>query len=385
MPELHELHIDFSPLLNAPCIVILIGWKRGISWSVIVGGETERHYNPFEESLFPIEFLDHQCLRQWTQQIPVEIVSLLWRYKGNAIGMLMMISRNKPALNMFLQRPTLFWLLFRCAQQNGWTEAHFVDCCDRNTSELMQLINLPSSNTAIEILNKITAPHFAQHQQEIIQQLFERDYEWLNVRNDIPDDLIRFLLSHWEYRNSALMKCWQGNAYSKLTNAAFAIQQLAGALELDYKTSMNQIYDCVNLAKVELLQYELLQQQAEQVLLVYQNIANDAAETPIKFPAPPFAGTDDIVPITSFTMLLNESQLLRHHMVSYSSKIETGQYYAYQVLYPECATLLLLLFRSEDGVIYPVIKKLLTFDSKPVSTATFGLVTEWLNQQKVKS
>lgn len=181
------------------------------------------------------------------------------------------------------------------------------------------------------------------------------------------------------------MKCWQGNAYSKLTNTVFAIQQLAGALELDYKTSMDQIYDCVNLAKVELLQYELLQQQTEQVLLVYQNMANDAAETPIKFPAQPFAGTDDIVPITGFAMLLLESQLLRHHMVSYSSKIETGQYYAYQVLYPEYATLLLLLFRSEDGVIYPVIKKLLTFDSKPVSTATKQLVKDWLSKQKIKS
>ena len=57
-PDLHELHIDFSLLLNESCIVILTGWKPGISWSVVVAGETERHSNPFEESLFPIEFFD---------------------------------------------------------------------------------------------------------------------------------------------------------------------------------------------------------------------------------------------------------------------------------------------------------------------------------------
>ena len=80
-PDLHELHIDFSLLLNESCIVILTGWKPGISWSVVVGGETERHSNPFEQSLFPIEFFDHPCLRQWTQQIPVDVVTLLRRYQ----------------------------------------------------------------------------------------------------------------------------------------------------------------------------------------------------------------------------------------------------------------------------------------------------------------
>ena len=299
--------------------------------------------------------------------------------------MLMMVSRNHRTLNLLRSQPTLFWLLFRYAQQTGWTETHFVGCCDRDTSEIMQLCNLPSSDTAVEILNKISAPQFAQHQQALIQQLFEQEYEWLNVRNDIPDHLIRFLLRHLEYRNSELMTHWQGNNYATLTNTVFAIQQLAGTLELDYQTTLDQVYDCVTLAAVEWLQYELLQQQTDQVLLVYQNIAHDAAEASFEFPAPPFPGTDDIVPITSSTMLLQESQLLHHQLVSYSSKIETGQYYAYQVLYPECATLLLLLFRSEAGVIYPVIKTLLTFNSKPVSTATKQLVTKWLGKHKVKS
>ena len=128
-PDLQELHIDFSPLLNTPCTLILTSWQRGISWSVIVDDQIEHHTDPFEDSLFPIEFVDHYCLKQWVQTIPIEILNLLRRYKGNMFGMMNIVSRHETTLNLFLKNPTVFWQLFRHAEENDWTEIQFIDCC----------------------------------------------------------------------------------------------------------------------------------------------------------------------------------------------------------------------------------------------------------------
>lgn len=127
----------------------------------------------------------------------------------------------------------------------------------------------------------------------------------------------------------------------------------------------------------------LLQPQIAQALLSHENVQNSAAERSVMFPLPPFIGNEDFVPITCPLMLQKESQLLRHTLLEYAHNIAAGNYYAYQILYPECATLLLALNRMEEGELFPVIKELITFDSKAVKAATEEYVLGWgLNSNK---
>jgi len=63
LAEHQQLHIDLQPLLNQSGSLILTGWDVGIRWLNVIDGETAVHTDPFAESLFPIEFIDHYLLR----------------------------------------------------------------------------------------------------------------------------------------------------------------------------------------------------------------------------------------------------------------------------------------------------------------------------------
>lgn len=66
LAERQQLHIDLQPLLNQPGRLILTSWDVGIRWLNVIDGETTTvHTDPFSESLFPIEFIDHDLLKPW--------------------------------------------------------------------------------------------------------------------------------------------------------------------------------------------------------------------------------------------------------------------------------------------------------------------------------
>ena len=254
-PELQELHIDFSPLLNSPCTLILTGWNRGISWSVIVDGETELHCNPFEDSLFQIEFIDHQCLKQWAQTIPTKVLNLLRQYKGNTVGMLNILSRHDAALNLFVKHPAVFWLLFRHAEKNGWLEAQFISGCKHDPVALLGLCHLPPTTTALKVLNNIREPY--GHDQQLIE----------------------FLLRHPHWLDSELMVNWKQHSIPQLLELVYSIKQLAGILRLDSKAIMQQVYDCPNLEAVELLHGQLQQRRTNQLTWLAMDDNKSALDT----------------------------------------------------------------------------------------------------------
>ena len=242
-PELQELRIDLSALLNSPCTVILTGWKMGIVCRVIVDGETE-YYNAFDPPLFPIEFVGHQCLKPWLATIPTKVITLIRRYNDYGLSMLMMISRNKSALNLFLDHPSPFWQLFRHAVKNGWTEQQFLIVCKQEALEILRVCKLPPTTTALKVLNNIGEPYGLNQQ------------------------LIQFLLRHPRWLDSELMVNWQSQSIPRLLVLVYSIKQLAGILRLDCTDLMQQVYDCPNLESVELLHGQLLKRRTNQLMWI---------------------------------------------------------------------------------------------------------------------
>lgn len=65
------------------------------------------------------------------------------------------------------------------------------------------------------------------------------------------------------------------------------------------------------------------------------------------WPAAPFAGNDAIQPIVTVAMLIEEGRRMHHCIPSYVEEIIKGELYAYRVLSPQRATLMLV--RGSDG------------------------------------
>ena len=158
----HELTIDLTKLLGKPVNLILTSWKNGIIWKNVIDGEIEQHRNPFEESPFPIGFIDHDVLKPWKETIPAPIIKRLKTYKGNAFGMLNICSCFQYADELFTNNPILFWLLFTYAQQHNWHEFQFVKTCRLKQTDILKAINLPPKKSALKLLQKIKSRQFAQ-------------------------------------------------------------------------------------------------------------------------------------------------------------------------------------------------------------------------------
>ncbi|MEI6809501.1 MAG: hypothetical protein WCN95_12335 [bacterium] len=101
----------------------------------------------------------------------------------------------------------------------------------------------------------------------------------------------------------------------------------------------------------------------------------------LTLPEPPVPGTDSILPITSEAILKAEGRQMKNCIATYAARIKKGEAYAYRILEPERATLLVV--RDPLGIwrIADFRRQHNNYTSK---TATL-LVSDWLakNQKRV--
>lgn len=385
----NELHIDIGDLLklNHHRILVLTSWNHssGITLSLVTDDGIDRYDNPFTTlPYFPIlEKLDYNSCKDYIDQIPFEIQNVIKRYRRDSCGIVMLLSQNIFLTDLYGKYSTLFWLLFKQAKAQQWTEQQFVNRCLQHETVLLQQCHLPANAVAFEVLAKLTANSFGQYQYDLIFRLFEElDYHHLNsVRKDIPDHLIQFLLRHSELQHLKLIhELEQRYDYNELLRAIRAIQHLAVELKIDSVNVTKQVLESDSISALKTLQAHLREEATHQLLLDYAKIINDESGACPSFPSPPLAATADIVAITSAAELLAESQLLRHDLVRYCNSIVDGHYYAYHVLAPERSTLLLYLFQTADDGIVPVIKEVVTYSGQSANAATIEQIRKWINR-----
>ncbi|CAD6877724.1 hypothetical protein [Methylomonas albis] len=131
--ERHTLHIDLSSLINTPITLILTSWNHpyGINWQLINDQEQIDEYydDPFTAPYFPI----WECLTdvdEYLNQIPKAIAVTLHQYRSDSFGMLMLLSQHKKLSNFYGKYWTPFWLIFRQAKCERWTQQQFVSVCE---------------------------------------------------------------------------------------------------------------------------------------------------------------------------------------------------------------------------------------------------------------
>ncbi len=99
----------------------------------------------------------------------------------------------------------------------------------------------------------------------------------------------------------------------------------------------------------------------------------------IQFAPPPIPGTEDIVPITSLDELRHEGHEQQNCVGIYYARVLSGEFYAYRVLRPERATLMLIY--CDDGCW--LRNQLETRGNTRVQPATAAHVDAWLSAHRL--
>ncbi len=374
--EKQELTINPSKLLGNPISLTLTSWKNGISWRSVIEGNTEYHTNPFEDSGFPLGFIDQDMLQPWREQIPDNIVERLKIYRGNALGMLNICSCYSYAEELFANNPKLFWLTFMTAQKNNWTECKFVKACSLKQTEILKAINLPAKKTALKLLHKIEAQRYAKREYQLIIKLFSLDFECLNHRATLSVALIQFTIQYPNLIHSKLVNQWKGNEIKILKEYIQDIERIIHTMELNKNAIFQQLANCHDLKGVQRLHDKWVVQLNQKMV----SISKQRKEPIIHFPAPPLKGNQYIIPITTQQQLQLEGQLQNHCVASYSYDIAQGSYYIYQILAPERATLSINIQNRLKGKTTLSIDQLKKHNNKQVNKATKEAVIHWFNQ-----
>jgi len=389
--EKQELTIDLSKLLGKPASLILTSWKHGIVWKNVIDGETEQHKNPFEDSLFPISFIiNNDVLKPWRETIPEAVIKRLTIYRGNAFGMLNICSCYQCCDELFANNPILFWLLFSYAQQHNWHEFEFVKSCRLKQTEILKAINLPATKSTLKLLHKIKARQFSQQEYELITELLTLDVQGLNHRKTVSLSLIKLIIHFPLLLNSKLLNHWNGKGIKLLGELVQDIEHMAHRIGLDRGAINQQLFSCRGIECVQRIHDKLVVQLNNKMiaLTTRNNEHPRQAETSLiqTFPIPPLLGSKHVIPITNTNMLLEESKLQHHCVAAYDEDIIRGEYYVYQILAPERATLgikikrrLLLQQKGEQPNLK--IDQLKGYRNKAVSKETKEAVMLWFSDK----
>jgi hypothetical protein len=234
----NELCVNLHDLLNENRMLLLTSWnhENGITLSLVTDDGIEHYDDPLNALYFPIwEYLDYDSCKDFIDQIPAQVLEAVKPYRAESFGMLMLLSGNKFLSEFCGKYSTLFWLLFRQAKSDHWSKQQFVNVCLQDEMAILSACHLPANPVVLELLTKITANNFAQHQYDWIQRLFtELDYQNLNaIRAELPDHLIMFLLRYPELQHFKLIQNLDKSDYHELLRTIRAIMQLADALEID--------------------------------------------------------------------------------------------------------------------------------------------------------
>jgi len=379
--EHQQLHIDLQPLLNQAGSLILTGWDVGIRWLNVIDGDTTAYTDPFAESLFPIEFIDHDLLKSWAATIPDEIIVLLKRYKGNAFGMLMMTSLHRYAHQLFLEQPTLFWLAFCYAQQHQWSEAQFISCCNLKRTAILDACGLPASRSALKLVSKIQARHFGRYELDQIRALLNLDgFEILNHRASLPIDMLHLILKQPNLLGSKFVIRWQDDVSGQLYRTYLDIMRMVSYCNAGDVRPW--IHNCKNMQDLTASHDRLVPHMNDYSRRHWKHGGGDED---CNYPAPPVLGNETIVPVDSLRLLRAESMDQHHCVESYHTRIVENHYYVYQILAPERATLGLRIVKSSNGKVTVTIDQIKGPCNQAVSSETEETVLNWLQTQSLQT
>ncbi len=370
--EQQRLTIEIAILSTVPVKVTMTGWQQGIEVVLWHNGRAERR-DPFQASLFPIEFFELPLLQPWTDTLPAHVLSLLKRYVYNPLGFLQIIRHDRAAYELFMDHPLLFMMLYQQAKKSDLGLDWLVGQCQHKRRQIMQSCGLPSEPAAVKLLKKIVFERVDFWHLELVQALFKCDYARLSHVPELSERMLRTIIEYPSLLETRLLQNWQDHENHTLIQMSKDIRLMQTGHDGSRRHLFEEVRSCRHLDDVIRLHDRLVQ-------LNNFTIADDV-DIDLPFPEPPIVGNGNIIPLTNYAGLLEESQTQEHCVASYYSMIIYGSYYVYRILKPERATLGVNIHKSSRGIPVINLDQLKGWRNKAVGDEVIQIVKQWIEQR----
>jgi hypothetical protein len=306
--------------------------------------------------------------------LPFKYAISLAPFRSHQWNVLILLSMKRRFYDLLKSNPVLAYLIAndRTLMRRIFEKQLMMDTLTgMKQAELLKLLQIPDSKAAVKLLRKI-APASASPE----------DIHTLRHCAASPETMQQ--LAHIKDVNMGVLGLVRGPREC----LPFITQGLLEEAGLDrrnrrypvtavvFQRTFHLHYVCYPDRRFpEIKSIEQLNRYYEEVAKFYEL----APRQPLpQFPAPPFPGTDDIVPLTTAVELLQEGNN-QHHCAGYhhAELCAAGQSYCYRVLKPERATLHLM--KSDNGSWF--VCELRGPCNQQVCPETIAAVETWLSAE----
>lgn len=371
-----KLIINFTQYFGYECIVSITPWEKGISWTGINETEIKTIADISELGVPFVAICKVEGANSWLATFPEYLQEDLMEYeliyRGNMYALLWFISRSQYACELFETNPLLVWIILKTAHKQRWSIEFILNIFSWKRVKILAACGLDESKAVLNVIQKLKLKHFKQHEFELITE-----YDWQNVAKHlshlpvIDGRLLKLLKRYPELETSKLIQKFSADWNWHDFEMTFK-DTLKMADDLQISDIMIRIRACKELPQLTTLHDRLVSRVNDKVI---QDI------TLIEYGEPPIQETPNIIPITNNRDLHLEGKVQHHCIFAYHDKIARGEYFAYQILEPERATLGLKKTVVGDYTIDQIYLKY----NGIVSDATRELVVGWLNGSIIDS
>jgi len=367
------LSIDFTDLLGYPCQIEITPWQQGVHWTNTLEPSNATTCRFYQLGI-PYWVLARETKTSpWINRIPPEIRPKLIEYESTYPGLifplLFHISRNREAYELFINQPRFtFIILSHCIRMNAKLE-EVTGIFSLNLRNILKACDLPPFNSAVRFIRILRLRKFGPEQYVTIRRLLRSGhYRNYNYCEKIDDDWLYPLVKNPELVKIPIVRqmliSYRDFDFIKAHNITAARLGSMGVVDIDTCLTKCRIIDSLT---------DLLVKLADQTDKRHRRQLPD-----IKYGDPPIRGTEDIIPITTLKELALEGYSQENCVGSYHDRIISGEHFAYKVLKPERATLML----SKDANENFKINQLKIFNNGEPSNDTKAAISDWYKNFK---
>lgn len=307
----------------------------------------------------------------WRSSIPVEILKILQGFADCHAELIQMAqaipeifvdwARWNPAFTLLA---ATYWI-HRSAKSVPDIEAKKTYWENLDPRDILQYTRCDPSKSFLKALSKMPPDHCYEY---VISRLRE---QWqvpekrrlLRHLNRITSDTTWLLSCYPPFLDPGIHQLAASEPYFEEFHVGHIITDLSNRRELhglDFWPYRNRIYTW------------------EQLLSAYDRFLMRNNHVPERFPMPPVAGVECeelvILPITSRTGLDAEASEMQNCISSYLSQIYDGRCYAYRLLKPERATVLV----DRRYGRWSIAEAMLAGNARQVKSSAWNLLIEWV-------
>jgi len=278
---------------------------------------------------------------------------------------------SRSATELFVSSPVLFWLLVSHSSIRKWKEKRFIDTAILKRTEILGIVcGCPNklSTSALRFLSKFNGSKLQNDKTRETLTEWVRTGKYKQIR-------------HYKLLSVELLNLF--DEFPELVGAKWTHSIKLNKVEIrEYRNLIRDMLIMADAIGHSLLLNKALlnfssradvQKHHDAILKLY--FKQIGVLSPLVFPDPPLAGTQAIIPITNSNLLFQEGIDQDNCVYSYLDEILASQYFVYQVMDLERATLGISI--GFNGAIE--LDQLMTASNSSVSRQTSEIVDDWLN------